>query len=344
MIEFIFTLDYEIYGDGTGGLTELVYEPTSHLVEVFRRHALPFVAFVEVAELRAIETYDADEGIERVRDQICELHRSGCELGLHLHPQWCNAVFAGGEWQLDFSEYNLCLLPRARIEEIVRSGIDYLRGVLQEPLFTPTSFRAGNWLFQPTRVVADVLGRNGLELDSSLFKGARQHQYNLDYRAARNNDYSWRFSDDVNVPDPNGRLLEVPTYTIQVPFWKMLTRKRLNVHARKHASRVRAPQNLHRLLDVFRLKYPLKLDFCRLTYAEMVSTFKLIQAHEDATPNSYKPIVAIGHSKDLFDLGAVDAFLSYLRRQGIQVVTLRDVGARLAPTVAQTASGSSLQL
>ena len=28
MIECIFTLDYEIYGDGTGSLNELVYEPT----------------------------------------------------------------------------------------------------------------------------------------------------------------------------------------------------------------------------------------------------------------------------------------------------------------------------
>src|SRR6267142_2578118 len=47
MIECIFTLDYEIYGDGTGSLNELVYEPTERLRVVFEKRGVRFVSFVE---------------------------------------------------------------------------------------------------------------------------------------------------------------------------------------------------------------------------------------------------------------------------------------------------------
>ena len=51
MIECIFTLDYEIYGDGTGSLKELVYEPAEQLKAIFRKWNACFVNFVDVAEL-----------------------------------------------------------------------------------------------------------------------------------------------------------------------------------------------------------------------------------------------------------------------------------------------------
>ena len=36
MIESIFTIDYEIYGNGEGSLKEHVYEPAEKLMAVFR--------------------------------------------------------------------------------------------------------------------------------------------------------------------------------------------------------------------------------------------------------------------------------------------------------------------
>ena len=59
MIEFVFTIDYEIYGNGTGLLKDLVYEPAKRLRELFRTWNVRFVAFVEVAELEKIEIFGA---------------------------------------------------------------------------------------------------------------------------------------------------------------------------------------------------------------------------------------------------------------------------------------------
>jgi len=317
MIECIFTLDYEIYGNGEGSLDELVYQPTERLMRIFDSAGAKFVCFVEAAEFELIEAHGSDAAIEKVRRQILALSRRRHEIALHLHPQWYRARRENGCWQLDASEYNLCTLPRERIAQIVDRAVVYLRNVLDDPDFTPHSFRAGNWLFQPTDNVAPVLVDQGIKVDSSVFKGGRQHQHHLDYRQACSNGPFWRFGQDVNLPDPDGALWEIPIYTEQVPFWKMLTSKRVGLQKKASASS-------RRWRDFLRWRHPLKFDFCRMTLDELISmTERALLADRDE-PESYHPMVAIGHSKDLTDFETVRAYLAYLHAQGIAVCTLRE--------------------
>ena len=159
MIDCIFTLDYEIYGNGTGSLNDVVLEPGEKLREIFQKWDARFVNFVEVAELEQIERHNSDAAIGRVKRQVRELHEKGFEIALHLHPQWCNARYQSGQWMLDLAEYNLCELSAGRIGEIVDRSIDYLRTITGQGDFTPLSFRAGNWLFQPTQRAAYVLSQ-----------------------------------------------------------------------------------------------------------------------------------------------------------------------------------------
>ena len=182
MLECAFTIDYEIYGNGDGSLKELVLEPARQLKTIFDRAGAKFVVFVEAAELEKIENEQTDPAISEVKDQIREFYQEGFEIALHLHPQWCNARYQDNRWNLDYTEYNLCTLPEQRITEIVGRSIAYLRKVVDVPDFTPLSFRAGNWLFQPTATAARVLAKHGIKVDSSVFKGGRQHKHNLDYR------------------------------------------------------------------------------------------------------------------------------------------------------------------
>lgn len=321
MIECIFTLDYEIYGDGTGALKDLVYEPTEQLRNIFRKWDARFVAFVEVAEFEKIEAYGTDSAIDLVKRQIRDLHREGFEVGLHLHPQWCNANYDRERWILDASEYNLCTLARTRIVHIIQCSLDYMRYVVDESGFTPLSFRAGNWLFQPTKTAASVLAENGIRIDSSVFKGGLQRSNMLDYRRALRNGYYWAFDSDVIDPDPTGPWIEVPIYTEMVPFWRMPTSKRLGFHRNVGIAGQRSKKKLNRVLDFLRFRYPLKLDFCRMTLNELTSMMGKVIREDRTNPRQYKPIVAIGHTKDLVDPQTVDAFLSFLRTNGVAVST-----------------------
>ena len=329
MIEFIFTIDYEIYGNGTGGLRNLVYEPAERLRDIFQKRGARFVNFVEVAEFERIKACETDPAIDLVTKQIQQLYQEGFEIGLHLHPQWFNARFEGGNWILDYGEYNLCTLPRARIAEIIERSLAFLRHTVGRSDFTPLSFRAGNWLFQPTQTAASVLAEKGIKIDSSVFKGGLQHIHDLDYRPALGNGYWWPFSRDVNIPDPSGSWIEIPVYTDMVPFWKMPTTKRLKSTGLFGGAGRSAKAKLIRSLDFVRFRYPLKLDFCVMTLTELTSmTDKIIRADREEA-ESFRPIVAIGHTKDLTDFDAVDSFLSYLKTNQIAVSTFADIYPKL---------------
>jgi len=341
MIECIFTLDYEIYGDGRGALLDLVYEPAERLRAIFSQRGIRFVNFVEVAEFQRIEESRSDPAIDLVTRQIRELHADGFEIGLHLHPQWCNARYDNGQWLLDSDEYNLCTLPRQRIVDIVDRSLSYLSSLVCEPRFVPLSFRAGNWLFQPTQPAARVLAERGLRIDSSVFRGGLLHNHALDYRHSPGNVPYWKFDSDVCDPDPAGAMIEVPIHVRMVPFWQMATTKRRAFSKRKAlkspavSSSQTFRQRVNRARDLLRFYYPLKLDFCRMTLDELTFAMGRLIEEDKADPAACRPVVTIGHTKDLFDFDTVERFLAYLESNAVRVSTFVDVYPRLAGAVSE---------
>lgn len=328
MIEVIFTLDYEIYGDATGSLRELILEPAESLMNLFEKWHYPLVVFVEVAELERIYQEKSDPDIEAVFNQIRELNGRGHEIALHLHPQWSGAKYHNGRWEVDLSEYNLCSLPEERIREIVSDGIKFLRFILRKTDYVPISFRAGNWLFQPTQPAARILREYGIKIDSSVFKGGRFKEYGVDYRKASRNGFFWRFWEDVAEPDPQGQMIEIPIYTSLVPFWEMLSRKRLQIE-KKGQEEGKRTGLFPKLKNHLSLRYPKKLDFCRLTKTEIGEMLKEIRAVDWKSPSVLKPVVAIGHTKDLKDIDTVDYLLSILNESGLKVATFRSICEKL---------------
>lgn len=320
MVECVFTLDYEIYGNGQGSLRDLVLEPTRRLARIFQQFDAPLVVFAEAVELSKINRSGSDPDIAEVRSQLRQLRASGHEIALHLHPWWANAKYQNGDWSLDWSERNICVLKPERVDTIVSDAIRYLRESLGDEHFTPLSFRNGLWVMQPTAVLASILARHGIRVDSSVFKGGRIHALGLDYRPALKNNALWRFSNDVNVPDPSGSLWEVPIYTQQVPFWRMLGRKRLKLQNKMLNSGSGNPLP-RRWRDFLRLRYPRKFDFCRMTFDEMRDAIAAAIRDQRGRTEEHHVVVAIGHSKDFVDSDAVWRFLSFLQEHSIKVTT-----------------------
>lgn len=324
MLEIIFTIDYEIYGNGEGSLRNHILEPTRQLEKIFNRYAARLVFFVEAAELEVISQMKSDSAIAEVEQQVRALYVDGHEIALHLHPQWYNGAYKNGRWILNNSEYNLCNLQEHRIVEIIDRAINYLKSILAEPKFAPFSFRAGNWLFQPTQPAAKILHSRGIKIDSSVFKGGLQHQHQLDYRPAIKNGYFWKFQDDVNTPDANGSIVEIPIYTEMVFPWRMATKKRLGIQQKSATVSKSLKTQMNRIRDLARPLHPLKLDFCRMTFDELTGMMYKIIKDDQNTPNLYKAIAAIGHTKDLVDFETVEKFLSYLHKNEIGIATFKE--------------------
>jgi hypothetical protein len=84
-----------------------------------------------------------------------------------------------------------------------------------------------------------------------------------------------------------------------------------------------------RLSDLLRFRHPVKFDFCRLTIKDLIQMLSREIKKDKKDPRSYRPIVAIGHTKDLTDFKTVEYLLSYLRSEGVKVSSFRDAYGRI---------------
>ncbi|MCE1189605.1 MAG: hypothetical protein LWX56_10750 [Ignavibacteria bacterium] len=330
MLRFIFTLDYEILGNGTGSMEELVFAPAEKMNDIFYRHNVRYVNFVETAEMSKVSQFNTDSGIHAVEEQLFQMHRDGFELAPHIHTQWCKAQYLNDRWQLNRSEFNIGKLPTETVREYLRDSVDYLRKVTREPDFLPLSFRAGTWAMQPCSHVIPVLHEFGIRIDSSVFKGGRQREIELDYRKAPAAPFMWKFTEDLLRPEHNGIMIEMPIYTEKKAIWKLLKAKRITTFKKMNEAKKEGDEKIKQgkiqgYLDKMRLFYPTKLDFCKMDLEEMQEmTGRLIKL-DNKTPNTIKPIVLIGHSKNLFDHETLEKYIKYLLHEKQIICTFREI-------------------
>jgi len=329
MIECVFTVDYEIYGNGRGSLRDLVYEPAEKLRKIFRERGARFVVFPDVAELEMIDIHEADPCLGAVKTQLREFHAEGFDLGLHIHPWWYNAKRENEAWILVQEEYNLCTRSAESIGAIVDRAIGYLRALLGDTGFTPLSFRAGHLLFQPTQPLAGILSDRGVRLDSSVYRGGLWHRHKLDYRRAPKKDLYWRFGNEVSLPDPQGPMFEIPIYTRLVPVWKLLTAKRVGLQQTGGTTAQAGRKALGRTADFLRFRYPLKLDLGQMTRDELCGMTDKVLEDDRRDPSRFRPVVAIMHTKDPIDHNAVKTLLDRLETNRVTIATFAELEPKI---------------
>jgi hypothetical protein len=329
MIEFVFTVDYEIYGNGEGSLRDLVYLPSAELRSVFLRHNARFVVFAEAAQLEMIEAFRSDPDIGLVKEQLREFHATGFEIGLHIHSWWYGARRESGRWFLDYDSYNLCTLSEERIGEILERSISYLRTLLGEPGFIPVSFRAGHLLFQPSSPLSRKLAHQGIKIDSSLYRGGLWRQHGLDYRRCPKNEPYWRFTDDITRPEPDGALLEVPIYTHMAPIWELFTSKRVRLQQVGLSAKQSRKKVLKRFPDMVRPTYPHKFDVGQMTKHEIDKMIENTLKRDEKDPSRFQPVVVIMHTKDPIDFFGMESLLTRLESANAKVSTFSAVLDRI---------------
>jgi len=342
MIEVIFTVDYEIYGNGEGSLKEAAFEPAEKLYSLFARRKARFVIFAEVAELEIIEANAADADIGLIKSQLRRFYKEGVEFGLHIHPWWYGAHIENRKWLLDYDSYNLCTQPRERIDQILDRSLAYYRILLGSPSFVPICFRAGHLLFQPTQPLSRALVERGIRLDSSFYKGGLWQQYKQDYRIGPLNSPYWRFTDDVTISEPEGALVEIPIYTQMTPIWRLFTSKRVNQqHASLTAKRTWRKIRT-RVQDFMRFYYPQKFDVGQMTRDEMIRMMDRIIHYDEKNPLMYHPIVVIMHTKDPIDFAGMDALISRISEAQITISTFSDALRKIRGLQNNKESGQNL--
>lgn len=333
MITVVFTLDYEIHGNGEGDPRELMVEPTNRILQQFDQFKAKLTIMADVAEILRFRAYANANGVDRfhhgaILEQLKRAVGSGHDVQLHLHTSYFNAEFDGTRWAQDYSEYSFANLAPARIAEYIWAGKEYLEQNLppESAGYSCYAFRAANWSMQPSGPAVAALAGQGFKVDTSVFKhGRRSGLVNFDYSQAPSHLLPWRVSPaNVCEQQTDGPLLEAPIYCEKRWLGAFISAPRLQraMVSRRHPlrpptgsrggsqSRARVRKTLVSAARLFR-RHAWKADMNQCTGAQLIGALGRAEKVARAAGRS-TPFVLIGHSK-LFGPSNVASLRPFLK-------------------------------
>src|SRR5690242_12904169 len=136
MLKAIFTLDYEIHGNGDGCPFALMVEPTERMLRQFDAFGAKLTIMADVAEILKFRQFAKEQGTDdfhyaKIADQLRDAIRRGHDVQLHIHASYFNARRENGRWEQDWTEYNFAGLHAERVREVVAIGKEYLESLLR---------------------------------------------------------------------------------------------------------------------------------------------------------------------------------------------------------------------
>ncbi len=319
MLRVLFTLDYEIHGNGEGRPYELMIEPTARLLRLFDAHGAKLTIMADIAEILKFKEH-AEHGPEDTfcyRDIVAQLQDAvvrGHDVQLHVHSSYFNATFDGQRWVQDWSEYNFAGLALDRMTGMVQQGREFLESILRpvKADYRCIAFRAANWSVSPARNVVKALLENGIRIDTSIFKfGRRAGLVAFDYSGAHSDLVPWPASEaDLCVKDPRSRLWEFPIYSEERWMGAFLTANRVCRVAQSARHRIERPPpgsgsrgpaetarpSLAERLSRFAKKQAWKADFNQCTGAQLIGALHRAERKTEGM-TAEVPFILIGHSK-----------------------------------------------
>lgn len=342
----IFTLDYEIHGNGEGNPMELMVEPTYRLMSLLEKYNQRVTIMADVAEILCFKRYAEETGrddyhVVEIEAQLCDAIKRGHDVQLHMHSSYFKAVHKNGAFDQCIEEYNMAALPIERIDEMVGQCVEYLETLLK-PIkkdYHVWLFRAANWSMMPTENLYRVLVKHGITHDTSVFKGGVQGgNVCYDYREAYDNLFAYPAAvTNINERDEKGKLIELPIYTEMRPWWNFVSVIRVfrmiraKFHRHKKNNELKnesvkelaktASENDNRKLSIksfFRLS-PLKMDFNQVNARGLIRMMLNIKRRVEGMKelkNERINVVLIGHSKTFVPYNAktLEPFLKWIKK------------------------------
>jgi hypothetical protein len=337
--KILFTLDYEIHGNGDGCPNELLIKPTNQILKLFNKYRAKLTILADACEILKFKEYKDTTGIDRfyydeIVKQLQLVVKQGHDVQLHIHSSYFKSSYSSGKWQQDWENYNLAELPYSRIFEIVKTCKELLESIIRQvkPDYECNVFRSANWSMMPTKNIAKALINNGIEIDTSVYKYGKSYgRVTYDYSSAYSNIIPWFVSlYDICKIDHNGQLLEIPIYCENRYFWHFITYIRLfrmirsRFHKHKKTDTIKIideysesrKSKREKVLNPLIKRNPWKLDFNQATGKQLIKAVKRIEKKYNNSDIEI-PIVLIGHSKSFIKYNEVtlNPFLNYILKQ-----------------------------
>ena len=187
MKTLVLTLDYELYGNGSGDVFKHIIEPTYKLLDIAKKFHIVYTIFFEVVEYWKLkEEWEKGNKMGYVKDpilaideQIRSAYQQGHDIQLHLHPQWVDAFYKDDKWVVNNDEWKLGTYQRDgkySLENLLRLGKETLECILRpiDANYECMAIRAGGYNIQPSKNLVKAMKVNDIYVDTSIYPGGKE--------------------------------------------------------------------------------------------------------------------------------------------------------------------------
>ena len=349
-IGLIFSLDYEIHGNGSGEFENWAYLPTSQMLDILDTYGAKLTIMADIGHYWAMKRYHDLflKEINLFESQLKSAVERDHDVQLHFHPQWIDAKYENKGWHLDFSRKTIERLCHDYDEAYfyLKMGKDELQNLLIpiNPEYQCVCFRAGFLQMQPSGNMIKALTEAGFLSDSSVSKGMKVFDSlrSVDYSSAESKYRPWKTSDfEICQSDKTGKIYEFPLLSDSLGFTDKIVGKLFKMRNGKNINDIisgfmyvygKGMMPVNRETS-FSEKLKSKLsktwhyaDFCQTDYRKLLKYVKMVIL--DCRKNSeynFVPVVMIGHSKDFFFSNNLSLFLKACQNiEEVEFITYSD--------------------
>lgn len=336
-MNFIITLDYELFGDGSGNVFTHMIDPTKKILGILDDNNIKSTIFFEIVEyLKLKEEWDngntmgyTSNPIWAIENQIQSAAKNGHDIQLHIHPQWLNAKYINNKWKVDNNNWRLGDfhgVDGLKIKDLLKLGKVALENLIKPvvPDYECIGLRAGGYNIMPSKEIYLAMREIGLKYDSSIFPGGYENSTlsKYDYRkVSLFFDYWWADELDMRVESiVKKEIVEIPIFSLPIARWKKVLNfsKIKSFFLTEHSavssvSKEKLNQNnLNGKIKFLIEKQVYTWDFCMFSPALHKKLVNYITSLPSGKRNTF---VLIGHPKNFQSKKNLERFLKIIRNK-----------------------------
>lgn len=356
-IHLALTHDWELRGDGSGDIEQIQFAPLRRLMEIYAKLGARTTVLPDVMQQLAFRRLEGEHSeLKSAADswdqQVRAAFRQGHDIQLHLHPQWHNAKYESGHWQLN-GDWSILKYDRAAAHGMLAAGKAYLENLLRpiDSNYGCLAFRAGALAAAPSDHLFKSLTELGIELDVSVAGGVfvDNKTLQLDYRNCDETFLPFypMMKDARKVSDQREPVVCVPLndfYGSRRAVTKQnlaLARQKLSELSKGPEPELESKKPVGSSMDspgsaIGRVYEKLILptikrkhfvsDTGRLDYSLMREMLTSIRRRARDSGLSELPIVLTNHPKDIRDIAAIERFVGEVSQaEDIRFITLSEI-------------------
>ena len=323
------TLDYELFfGDVTGSVLDTMINPTNKLVKLLKPFEGKVTIFWDICHFVCAKNYYSQfpelvQDNQLIEAQLISLLEAGHDVQFHFHPHWIYSRYENG-WICNRSYYApenfKTKNEKAMLHEVFQNCVREI-----EDIYTKSKrkwgiriYRAGGWQIEPFVLIREMLEASQIFVDSSVMPGAIRNEPPITYRFDSKNHVPYKFSNAVNISDPDGLFTEVPINQVPYNAFHKLLFKIINLmkYGGRYLDTISAGSTI--VSDDNNNKYLINIKQSKIPISIENQSFLLANHGIAEIPNNS---VSISHPKSINEMNLIQ-FKEYLCGHKVSVEPL----------------------